>query len=567
MIISELFWSFFFGLLIDLPDESNGFVVVCDVLKTRQRRLAVQSSSGLDTPPTLQFNLTSLLQADNAKKIHIQQLYEDVLSIIMKPSQSTTAELKELDQSSDILPTSRPAMDPFRRFLQPYSSQGDLKHHGHFAVPPSSSIQERMMTLPPNVAFAMDDLLYFLPSHLSPIASSATATPPGQESETVVMLSNLHQSLPASWQQVEYISKVLTVEGQAPSISLLHVGTNCSQQNADDASIQMKLTHDSLEALKSLQLISSHKEEPLTGENGEVLVRRRDIDLLQAISCGSTNNDDLVVETLVKLVDLAIDTSQSRLVLICSSIQSFYVVEAIEQWKEVSTSSNRRLRHSGLTEKEANDLLNERLTVVTMGSLSKFPVGPAYIHVSMYDDTLANTISLPAKTEQRNQGDAKSNSPNNPVVLQAVSPYPSAAIEDQNWPTDALYSSDAHNMMVCAIQFLHLVLRINGLFSFREVFKQGSQPTPVLDISQSQFNINYAGSAKGLLALPQDEIFLAVLQAMGVGQWLWNPQDEYDEDIIEEVLPHFDYAKATVEEYFGYDVYEELQNTVEASSA
>jgi hypothetical protein len=219
---------------------------------------------------------------------------------------------------------------------------------------------------------------------------------------------------------------------------------------------------------------------------------------------------------------------------------------------------------SGLTETEAQDLLKEKLTVVAMGSLVEFPVGPAYIHVSMHDDALANVVSLPVN-EPRNQGDADSNYPNNPVVLQAVSPYPSAAPEQQNWPTDILYSNDAHNMLVCDIQFLHLVLRINGLSSFREVFEQGSQPTPILDISQSQFNINYAGTAKGLLALPQDEIFLAVLQAMGVGQWLWNPQDEYDEDIIEEVLPHFDYAKATVEEYFGYDTYEELQATVEAS--
>ncbi|CAJ1966475.1 unnamed protein product [Cylindrotheca closterium] len=575
MLISELLWLLvLFGLLISLAYEGDAFVVVGG-LNTRQRQSTIQSSSpssGIDTPPTLQFNLTSLLQADNAKRIHLQQIYEDASSI-MESSQSTTAGVrdKELDQSSDVSETSTSpaALDPFRRFLQPYSSHDNLRHHGHFAVPPSSSTEERMMTVPPNVAFAMDDLLDFLPEKLSSSFSYSSAkttrtTSTGQD-ETVVMMSNLHQPLSTSWQQVEYVSKVLTVEGQYPSISLLHVGTSCTNTSDDLSMIRMTLTHDSVEALKSLNLISLHpQDEPLTGENGEVLIRRRDIDILRAVCCG-INNDDLVVETLMKLIDLTVTSSQPRLVLICSSIQSVYVAAAIEQWKEMATSSVRRLPHSsGLTETEVQELLKERLTVVTMGPLSELPVGPAYIHVSMYDDALAKTIALPVK-EHKNQDGDDSNFPNNPVVLQAVSPYPSASSEQNNWPTDALYSNDAHNMLVCAIQFLHLVLRINGLSSFREVFEQGSQPTPILDISQSQFNINYAGTAKGLLALPQDEILLAVLQAMGVGQWLWNPQDEYDDDIVEEVLPHFDYAKATVEEYFGYDTYEELQAIAEAS--
>lgn len=328
----------------------------------------------------------------------------------------------------------------------------------------------------------------------------------------------------------------------------------------------MTLTHDTLEALKSLNLILVPSQNSPTSDDGEVLVSRRDIDLLRAV-CSVSNHDDMAVETLIKLIDLALTSTQPRLVLICSSMQSFYVASAIQQWKNMATSSSlRRLRHSDLTEIEAENLLQERLTVMTIGSLVQFPVGPAYIHVSMYDDVFADTVKAGPVHEQGRLGESDAKNPNNPVTLQTLSPYPSACPEKQNWSTDTLYSSDAHNMLVCAIQFFHLVFRINGLSTFREVFDQGSQPTPVLDISQSQFNINYAGSAKGLLALPQDEILLAVLQAMGVGQWLWRPQDEYDEDIIDEVLPEIDYAKATVEEYFGYDVYEELQAMVGTSS-
>lgn len=544
-------WWFLVLYFISLSDKVNAFFIEGGGF-FRQRRLTLQSSSSSsDSIPTLHFNLTSLLHADNAQRIHLRQLCQDAMEII---EQSSAAE--NIQMSPDVSQTTNPALDPFRRFLQPYSMDNDIKYHGHFVVPPSSGAPQR--TLPPNVAFALDDLLEFLPQHLS---TRSTTTTTNGETETVVILSNLHQPLPSSWQQVEYISKVLTVDANAPFVSLLHVGTASEK---DESCIPMTLTHDTLQALQSLNLILAPPE---TTSDCQVLVQTRDVDLLRAI-CAGSNEDDLVVEALIKLMDLAVTSDKPSLVLMCSSVQSFYVSAAVEQWKDMATSSLKRLRHhSGLTKSQAEELLREKLTIVTTGALSKFPVGPAYIHVYMCDDIVAEgaiqsmfSVLVPQEgTQVDNSVDDKY--PHNPVVLKTVSPYPSACPENDS-STSSLYSSDAHNMLVCAIQFLHLILRINGLSSFRTIFEQGSQPTPVLDIAQSQFNINYAGTAKGLLALPQDEILLAVLQAMGVGQWLWN---DCNDDMVDEVLPQIDYAKATVEEYFGYDVYEELQAMVEAS--
>ena len=122
------------------------------------------------------------------------------------------------------------------------------------------------------------------------------------------------------------------------------------------------------------------------------------------------------------------------------------------------------LRNSGLSQEQAEELLRQAVTVVTIGGLCPtVPDGPAYIYVSMYDDSLAVELGAAASPDA--------------VELKALSPY--------------YNSNDIHNPQASAIQFLSLVLRTNGMQSFRQLYQAGSQPTPQLDISSKLFAINY----------------------------------------------------------------------------
>lgn len=67
-----------------------------------------------------------------------------------------------------------------------------------------------------------------------------TTTTPRTEDEVIVVLSNLRRPLPSSWKRLEYVSKVLTVEGSAPNMALLHVGTSTN----DDDWIPIETTRE-----------------------------------------------------------------------------------------------------------------------------------------------------------------------------------------------------------------------------------------------------------------------------------------------------------------------------------
>lgn len=554
--------------------------------------------------PVLQFNLTSLLQIDNAKRIHLQQLYEDSISALASaqvPSSSVSTNGDEVSQQTEY----GPALEPFRRFLRPYPilTADDMEFHGHFVVPPPflhdgmSNEPSFYATMPSNVAFAIQNPLSFLRDEMafSPRSSSTSgATTPAwtQTGEGIVMLSNLHQSLPSSLKQLEYISKVLTVEGLAPKISLLHVGTSTNNNGGDgsddDSWVRLEVTPDTLRSLEALGLLLRPFDALLT-ESGDFRIQRKDVDLLRAVLCSGTEtamqqeeSDEAVVETLIKLIDSSVQCDRPQLVLMSSSIQCIYVAMAIAKWKDRVTSSTALTE--AITEAKAEDLLRRGLMVVTIGSLtSDFPDGPSYVHVAMLDDDLAADTFLPSsyreKSPNKDNNDddnTKYNSKNAPIVLNSISPYYEASRDHSLMgkdSTDALYRNDAHNMLACSVQFLHLMFRINGASTFRQLHEQGSEPAPMLDISPSQCTITLPyGKGVGILELPQDEILLAFLQAMDVGQWLWNSKgirdDDYDddgdaqEDVVDLVLPCAEYAEATVAEYFGYDVYEELQDAV-----
>ena len=138
------------------------------------------------------------------------------------------------------------------------------------------------------------------------------------------------------------------------------------------------------------------------------------------------------------------------------------------------------------------------------------------------------------------------------VWLRGISPYLSSP------------SNLAHNPEASAIQFLSLVMRINGIRSFRRLYDLGTQPSPKLDIATKLYALNYLSHKAGALDLPSDELVAAMVQATMAGgdhiRWL-NGNDS-ENGGLDDVLPDLMNAEATISEHFGYGVFDEILDSV-----
>eukprot|EP00547_Thalassionema_nitzschioides_P011508 CAMPEP_0194263774 /NCGR_PEP_ID=MMETSP0158-20130606/47238_1 /TAXON_ID=33649 /ORGANISM="Thalassionema nitzschioides, Strain L26-B" /LENGTH=344 /DNA_ID=CAMNT_0039003983 /DNA_START=604 /DNA_END=1638 /DNA_ORIENTATION=+ len=254
--------------------------------------------------------------------------------------------------------------------------------------------------------------------------------------------------------------------------------------------------------------------------------------------------------TLVKLIDSAVESVRKEflqhsiephLVICAQSTSASLVAAALATWKA------QRFRSMSTSRKhQIEDLLHRAVTVVTFGAVcQKFCDGPAYIHISMHDDQLARKFGVTEKNQQGGGRDA--------VYLHAWSPY-----EEKKEDVISLTDHDSHNTNACAIQFLYLVMRINGISSFRALYNAARyiDPRAVLDINPRNFAIDYSRHKLGdLLIAPNmdHELLPAMIRATEGDQWLWN-QYIIDSDF----LPDSQEAKAYLEEYFGYSSYEEI---------
>jgi len=273
-------------------------------------------------------------------------------------------------------------------------------------------------------------------------------------------------------------------------------------------------------------------------------------------------------QTLIKLIDTAVEsvradalhqslikdplhqTTEPHLVLFAHSVSANTVAAAIATWKEKKCKTT----SAGIVE----DWLHQAVTVVTFGNTCQaFCDGPAYVHVAMWDDPWTRKLG---NTRQNPKGGGK-----NAVHFHAWSPYDmeqlkgSTILNHHNQYT--LQSHDAHNLNACSLQFLCLIMRINGIQSFRALYDAARwvDPTAVLDINPSHFAVDFCKQGD-LVVWPwlDQDLVPSMIQATGGDKWLWNGEHE-------EVLPDEWEALSHLEDIFGYSAYEEICNTCRGS--
>jgi hypothetical protein len=258
-------------------------------------------------------------------------------------------------------------------------------------------------------------------------------------------------------------------------------------------------------------------------------------------------------QTLIKLIDAAVESvrrdplnedNEPHLVLLAHSISSSVVASAISLWKEQQITEHQQ------SVQRVEDLLNQALTVVTFGNICRsFCDGPAYIHISMYDDPWSTCLGAQIGNGSGGQ---------NAVYFKAWSPY-----EDVS-NICSLKSHNAHNLNACMIQYLCLIMRINGIRSFRALYDAARfvDPTAILDINPKHFAVSPCNH--GELVIPSridDELLPSMIVATGGYEWLWcDDDDDESETGLDEVLPDEIEAISYLEESFGYSVFDEIQD-------
>jgi len=492
-----------------------------------------------------------------------------------------------------------PELEKVRRFLAIHPNDNDLGHDGRFAT------GTNFISLQANLVFSMDRPLTYMQEVISPYSDMRfTSTSPDmcpqfrttprnsisdQGEEAVVFCPGLHTSLLQSTRQRKYLSQVMN----GMDISLLHVGTHVCPPPIipeDVEKIQVYLTADTVVALRALDIVLDCDNEfqakcecKASNDGGWYGLTLHELDLLRAWqwqpgSDTNPNEEDQLVDTLVKLLDVAVENEykfvahsrtvtsaptayrkEPHLVLLAYSATARAIATAVARWKQQATSTSpinhkngmNSLRNIGLSPGKAHELLRKAVTIVTIAGLchsDTYPDGPAYLHISMYDDSLA----APFQNEATGTGQ-------DAVVLRAFSPY----LYDTNSNYDRSCASisladDAHNPEASAIQFLSLVMRKNGMHGqgFRQLYNEGSKPTSQADVGPSYW-VNYYVNKVGELDIPpSEELLAAMIQATGGDRWLLTPLHLRDED--DEILPDSNNAESTITENFGYGVYEEI---------
>ncbi|CAB9528016.1 expressed unknown protein [Seminavis robusta] len=479
-------------------------------------------------------------------------------------------------------------LDPFRLFIRNYSA--DFQHEGRFTIPCSdntgtaaSNDETDPPSLQSSALFAMDDPLEFLQSALSWSSTQTAQHCHGKSNEVVVFLPALSMSHRQAQQQLQYCSNVL----DGIPMALLFPGTfsnyhnNNQNPNGDDTIIAIQLTHDTLQSLQSFHLISMEpqqqqaknkksSQESTTTTMKTYRVRSKDLDCIRAVlslydsstqTPFATSHDDALKTTLIKLIDVAVTKQQSsssssspHLVLVTCSATCTILASALLAWRRQQT-----LAH-------AESLLHQAITVVTMNGLllpedQSFCNGPAYVHVSMQDDPIVAQYGVTSNS--------KNTGGRNAVHLQALSPYHQAPQEQNLGSNPELVvgnaiDDDIHNIATGAIQYLSLLLRINGVQSFRQLYQQGAvslanNDEEKQDIDPKLFALNY-DTKVGTIEIPplmDLELLPAMIRATGGDRWRTAVStDDADED--DDILPDWAMAEAIITDQFGYGVYDEI---------
>jgi len=549
--------------------------------------LSASNTCGDGDCMSLEWNLSNLLTQDQSTDPKLIPLIDvcDAASKAMEndPSLESLQSMQYNGELADVVA-------PYRMFIRNYNQ--DIGHDGRFSVFTSNN---EGATLQSDVVFSKANPLEYVRNVLS--TSDFNKKKPNNygKGETVVFVPGLHTLHEAngkndgertSTERVRYYSQVL----DGLPMAQIHAGT-FSDQKKD---IVIEITRDTLFALQSFGLLVKETEEDRQerrrrsfkrGEKVRCRLNTKDLDIIRTVVSranlapfsipgdgGEENpSSSTLKKTLLRLVDVAVKSTLAgslstdvehtsrkmspHLVLMANSASCSIVASALAEWKHHQIKG-------GESVEKMDQLLRDAVTVVTMGAVCEtFVDGPAYIHVSMHDDSLASSWG-PSKDREGGGKDA--------VYLNGISPYVCVSSEADRGRRKnkkhygGLDENDAHNMDACAVQYLSLVRRINAISSFRNLYDVASQAPDQLDISASLFAINYQKLQKGQLEMPphlDDELLPSMIRATGGDRWLFNPKVQLGEDGVDgddSPLPSLDYAEGFLTNQLGYNIYDEI---------
>ena len=398
------------------------------------------------------------------------------------------------------------------------------------------------MSIPSNVVSQMDNSLEFVRD----IAYKSEATEKKNRgrsydySEAVVWCTSEADG------QVEFVSRVF----DDMPISQLYFGRKEGKQ------ISLELDGKTRKCLLSSGMLRDAKN--FARNSPKCSFVSDDLNVLDAVLSGSCRAADDSLgrenERLLDLIDKAVkdpfnESNHPKLVLVASSIMATKLANVVSIWK------SRQRQSAKMTE----DLLNLGLTIVTFGSVCRsFPTGPAYIHVSMYDDHWSTAFGATSRSPSPNKNKSRVY---DAIYLHAFSPYDH---DRESQVPVGLKTHDSHNSYAGLVQFLALVMRINGIRSFRSLYDSAmfTNPLQILDINPKHFAVNY--NNQGELIIPpmiDYELLPAMIVATGGEKWLWDQSGGAKAALPDEIE-----AACDLEESFGYSAFEEIHTTCHATS-
>jgi len=265
-------------------------------------------------------------------------------------------------------------------------------------------------------------------------------------------------------------------------------------------------------------------------------------------------------QTLIKMIDAAVDSvrkdplnkrNEPHLTLMAHSLSASVVAAAISAWKQ------HQIQERQVPTRRVEDLLHQALTVVTLGNVCRtFCDGPAYIHISMYDDPWSDALG---SSSSSTNDDDECGGGRDAVYFHGCSPY-----YESDSTMDSLKSHNAHSLNACLIQYLCLIMRINGIRSLRALYDAARfvDPTIKMDISPQNFAVS---CNHGDLVIPphiDDELLPSMIRATGGDRWVWKTDNgDDDEDEVESFLPDEFEASSHLGYTFGYSVFEDIYET------
>lgn len=532
--------------------------------RSRQRQQTQQWTHATNSERELQFNLMNLIQVDddsskqNMKLQSLASLLEAAKSTI-KYDKLKAAIIEDFHISEKLAPYRRfictsPNFNNhrgnFRVFTTPYPYDDNNEDSSQQQILPSSIPLNTICSIGENpFKFLLDSIAY---------QSNASIEKRGgmmyDYSEVVLWCGSYSNDD----NRLEYISKVLD---DMPLLQLV-VGRQQHHGGGEDSN-KICIDLETIASLESMGVLREEAEMLERDRTSKCKLKHEDLDVIEAVLCLSSTHrhaNVLEEETIIKLIDLAVDSirrdplnerNQPQLVLMAESITATRVAAAISTWKQQQIDQNQ-------STKRIENLLNQALVVVTFCNVCQFfPTGPAYVHVSMLDDPWSSTLGTTANNPTRSDQDA--------VFFHGLSPFVYNQVEwsDQSIQSiSSLKSHNAHNSLACTIQFLALIMRINGIRSFRALYDSANWIDPLikLDINPSHFAVNYG--KKGDLVIPpriDDELLPAMIQATEAKKLFWTSME------FEAFLPDQYDATSHLEESFGYNAYSELCDSFSCS--